>query len=112
MKHTLHFAAITVALLTAGSAMAADSVLSPKAQALSDSFRKVGAGSTETIDRSIIVGSPRSNALSDSFRKVAGNGSGVDLAHGATPTMSPKDPNYSATVQDMRSKEFHVAPLK
>jgi hypothetical protein len=111
MKHTLLLIATAASLATLGTA-SADSVLSPKAQALADSFRATGSGSADTIDRSVAVGSPKSRAWSESLRKVSGSDNAADLAHGPSPTMSPKDPNYNAALLQLRSKEFHVAPLK
>jgi hypothetical protein len=34
----------------------------------------------------------------------------TDLAHGPTPTMSPKDPRYAQALQELR--EVQIAPLK
>lgn len=113
MKTTLILATATVAVFTAiNAASAADSLLSPRAQALADSMRTVPASTADTIDRGVLHGSPKGRALAHSLRKVSSVGPSVDLVHGSLPALSPKDPRYETALREPRAKPFQVAPLK
>jgi len=113
MKTQLLLAAATLAILTAvNSASAAEPLLSPRAKALADSVRTVPGSTMDMVDRSVRSSSPRGRELAYSLRKVPGTGSGIDLAHGRRPTMSPKDPRYETALRELRAREFQVAPLK
>ena len=113
MKTKLLLAAAALAILTAvDSTSAAEPLLSPRAKALADSLRTVPGSTMDMVDRSVRSSSPRARELAYNLRKVPGTGSGIDLAHGPRPTMSPKDPRYEVALRELRVKEFHVAPLK
>jgi hypothetical protein len=113
MKTTLFLAAAAVAVLTAfNAASAAEPLVSPKAKALADSLRTVPGSTMDMIDRSVLSGSPKGRELAYSLRKIPSTGPSVDLAHGPRPVLSPKDPRYEATLRELRTSEFQVAPLK
>lgn len=113
MKTKLLLAATTLAILTAvNSTSAAEPRLSPRAKALADSLRTVPGSTMDMVDRAVRSSSPRGRELAYSLRKVPGTGSGIDLAHGPRPTMSPKDPRYETALRELRARAFQVAPLK
>jgi hypothetical protein len=113
MKNKFLLAAATLAILTvANPMMAAEPLLSPRAKALADSVRTVSGSTSDLIDRSVLPGTPRGRELVYSLRKVPSTDSRVDLAHGARPLFSPKDPRYETALRELRATAFQVAPLK
>ena len=82
-------------------------LLSPRAQA---NQIHVVAGSTYADTTTIRpAGNARAWESARSLMKAPGMDT-TDLAHGPTPTMSPKDPNYAQALREMR--EVQIAPLK
>ncbi|MGE3312723.1 MAG: hypothetical protein AB7O66_22365 [Limisphaerales bacterium] len=111
MKTALVLTAAAATLLsTMNTAQADEPLLSPRAKA--NQIRTVTGTSKDKLDRSITSGSPKGIAMAESLRKVASAGPTVDLAHGPSPTLSPKDPRYEQAVRELREAQFQVAPLK
>lgn len=111
MKRTLLVAVAVYGVLGyAGSTRAADVAMSPKGQAFAESLRTVPGASTDMIDRSVKSSSPKGIAQAESQRSVSSVGRNIDLAHGARPSLSPKDPRYDQELR--RLQESQVAPLK
>ncbi len=113
MNRSLLFVIVAAGVLSlAGNTFAGDAVLSPKAQALADSLRKVPVASEKTPD--LAANRPAGNAkgweLARSFRRVPSTGPSIDLAHGPRPTFSPKDPRYQREFRHMH--QIEIAPLK
>jgi hypothetical protein len=83
-------------------------LLSPRAQA---NQVHVMAGDSTYADTTTIrpAGNARAWESARSLMKAPGTDT-TDLAHGPTPTMSPKDPNYAQALREMR--EVQIAPLK
>ena len=113
MKTTLILAAAYLALLAAvNTASAAEPLLSPKAKSLADSLRTVPGSTSDLIDRAVLPGTPKGRELVYSLRNVPSSGSSVDLAHGPSPLLSPKDPRYESALRGLRGSLFQIAPLK
>lgn len=53
---------VALVALTAGSLMAGDSVMSPRARALAEDLRKVPVTSVDRVERTVTPGSPRGRA--------------------------------------------------
>jgi len=81
-------ARLVVALiaLTAGSLMAAETVMSPRGRALAEDFRKVPVTTVDRVDRVVTPGSPRGHA---SKGKVA-PGTATDRLDRSAHTGSPR----------------------
>ena len=112
---TLLAIAVASAFTLAVSARAGDVVMSPRAQALADSLKKVpSTASANDVNPAANrpIGSPKARELAQSLKKVPSTGSSIDLAHAPRPTMSPKDPRYETALRENAMKNFQVAPLK
>ena len=108
--------AVAGAFGLAASAHAGDALLSPKAQALADSLKKVPGTSVNqpNLATNRPVGNAKAWELAQSLRKVPSTGPSIDLAHAPRPTMSPKDPRYEVALRENATKqlEVQIAPLK
>ena len=112
MKAKLILATALATLTLTTGTYAADAVLSPRAQDQQNSMHKAPGTATDMIDRSRKSGSPKGQELAQSQRTVSSTSAGIDLAHGARPTLSPKDPGYEAALRELRQSQIQVAPLK
>ena len=104
--------AVTATITLAGSALAGDAVLSPKAKELRNSVRRVSGITEDRIDRSLKSVSPKVAELEASYHRVPAAGPTIDLAHAQRPTMAPKDPRFETAWRRNATAEFQVAPLK
>lgn len=113
---TLLAIAVASAFGLAASVHAGDVVMSPKAQALADSLKKVPGTSVNepNLATNRPVGNAKAWALAQSLKKVPSTGPSIDLAHAPRPTMSPKDPRYETALRENATKQLDVqiAPLK
>ena len=100
---------MAAALTTVNYAKADGAFLSPRAQG---NQIHVVAGSPVN-NPNLVTNRPAGNvrgwANARSLVKTPGMDT-TDLAHGPTPTMSPKDPRYAQALQELR--EVQIAPLK
>ena len=115
MKKTILLAVAVAGVFTfAASARAGDVVMSPKAQALADSLKKVPGTSANDVNLATNrpIGNAKAWALAQSLKTVPSTGPSIDLAHAPRPTMSPKDPRYQTALRENAMKNFQVAPLK
>ena len=88
----LLMSAIAAALTLAGSAFAGDALLSPRAQDLQDSLRKVPSTTEPNMVPSSMLASPRLAEQQASMRRVPASNTGNELIQAAHPTLAPKDP--------------------
>lgn len=113
MKKNLLLTIVAAGVLSfVATARAGDAVISPKAHAQADAWKRVSGTTTSTLDRSANSGSPTGIALADSLRKVPTTASDVDLAHAQAPTLSPKDPRYAQAAREFPQSKYQIAPLK
>ena len=91
------------------TARAGEPLLTPRAQG--NQIRHVAG--TDDMNRSEQrpLGSPRAVEFARSLAKAPGMDT-TDLAHGPSPTMSPRSPGYEMAAKQLRDQQFQVAPVK
>jgi len=110
MNKIIVAAAVAVVLTTVNYAKADDQAyLSPRAQG--NEIHAVAGLQNNDPDLAAIrpTGNARGAETAQSLMKTTDTDT-VDLAHGPTPTMTPRNPNYAQAVVAMR--EVQIAPLK
>ncbi len=113
MKKTLLLAVAVAGVLSfAAGANAGEPLMSPRANALADSIRRIPGTTPDMIDRSVKAGSSKAIELANSLRKVPSTASTVDLVHAPRPTLSPKDPRFETAWRENAVKEIQIAPVK
>lgn len=113
INYHLISAAAVVLLGATFSVQAVETIQSPRAKA---NQIRVVPSIASAMDVNLVTNRPFGNAkawaLAKDLRKVSGAGSGIDLAGGPRPLLSPKDPRYQQALREMRHQEFYIAPLK
>lgn len=114
MKALNHLLVTTAAVAALNSALAtrADGpLLSPRAS-VNQIFLVAGSANDPDLLQDRPIGNARAWALAQDFRTVAGAGSNIDLVHGPTPLLSPKDPRYEQVAKALGQSQYQIAPLK
>lgn len=107
MKTTKYFTIAALVIFTAvNAAWAADPVLSPKVQAITDSLRTVSGTTPDVLDRSVQPGTPKGREMAFSLRNVAG--ATEDKIDRSVATVSPR----ARQLLGLHEATYQVAPLK
>lgn len=107
MKTTKYLTIAALAIFTAvNAASAAEPLLSPKAQALTDSLRTVSGTTPDLMDRSVQLGTPKGREMAFSLRNVVG--ATEDKVDRSVATVSPR----ARQLLGLHEGTYQVAPLK
>ena len=115
MKKLSYLVAATAAIATLGftqNTRGGDVLLSPHARELQPHIVPGSSAHDPDLTADRPNGDAKVWTRMRSMQTVPSTGPDIDLAHGARPTLSAKDPRFEVALRANAVREFDVAPLK